>query len=58
MVGEVLKLAAEAGCDPRTARKALAKGAKALRGLTRDRVAEAAAKLGITLGTEASRAHQ
>lgn len=45
-----MKLAAEAGCDPRTARKAMAEGAAAVRGQTGERVAEAAAKLGIALG--------
>ncbi len=52
-VGQVLKLAAEAGCDPRTARKAMAEGAAAVRGLVGERIAEAAAKLGIALGVEA-----
>jgi hypothetical protein len=45
-----LKLAAEAGVDPRTARKAIRDGADAVRGLTGERVAEAAARLGIALG--------
>jgi hypothetical protein len=46
----ILKLAAEAGCDPRSARKAMEHGADAVRGLVGERVAAAAAKLGIALG--------
>jgi hypothetical protein len=45
-----LQLAAEAECDPRTARRAMMEGADAVRGLTGERIAKAAATLGIVLG--------
>jgi hypothetical protein len=43
----VLRLAAAAGADPRTARKALRYGARAVRGLAGERLAESMAALGI-----------
>jgi hypothetical protein len=51
-LGMVLRLAAAAEVDPRTARKALARGAEAVRGRAGERVAEAAKKLGLTLGVD------
>lgn len=48
----VLLLAAFAGCDPLTAKKAIEGGVSAVRGWSlRHRLADGAAELGITLGT-------
>ncbi len=46
----VLRLAAETPCDPRTAQRAILRGARAIRPLVvRDRIERAAIVLGITL---------
>jgi hypothetical protein len=47
------RLAAEADCTERTAAKAIRLGAEAVRGRTGERIAAAAARLGIELGTAA-----
>lgn len=49
-ISTYMRLAAEAGCDIRTARKAIERGAEAVRGQTGERIAEAAKTLGIVLG--------
>jgi hypothetical protein len=49
-INTIMKLAAEAECDLRTARKAIINGAKAVRGRTGERIARVAEKLGIPLG--------
>ena len=43
----ILELAAKAGCDPRTAAKALMYGPGAVRGLPGERLARAMRELGI-----------
>ena len=46
----IMKLAAEAEVDLRTAKKAYERGAAAVRGRVGERIAAAAARLGVTLG--------
>ena len=48
----ITKLAAEAGCDLRTAEKAIKLGADAVRGRTGERIAAAAERIGIALGAQ------
>ena len=44
---DALRLAAAAGCDPRTAAKAIEQGPTAVKGIVGDRLAEAMRSLGI-----------
>lgn len=50
----ITQLAFEADVDPRTARKAYRYGAEAVRGRAGLRLAEVAARIGITLGEVSS----
>jgi hypothetical protein len=49
----VLRLAAHAACDPRTAKKAMTRGSDAVEGLLGQRIAESMKALGIADPAEA-----
>jgi hypothetical protein len=53
-IAACMRLATEAGCDVRTARKAIVQGAAAIRGQTGERIEEAAKRIGLVLGGEAA----
>jgi hypothetical protein len=50
----IIKLAAAADVDPRTAAKALREGLDAVRGRPRDRLAEAAPALGVSFPSKSN----
>lgn len=45
---DIIRLAAAAACDPRSAKKALEQGAESVKGLVGDRLAQAMRELGLT----------